>query len=303
MRTFTSLLLVVSLLLSALLSSAQSPTFTALTSSQPSVTIANFARSTQSTPSQQCYSYATGALTAQSDVSVILISTGNNSPNPFNSPTAYISLTSTPAPSAGTSNYSITGTGQVLLQTSQTVSSTPVNYLTTAGGTVYACVVNSVGNNFTGTQPNAFTLSFSVTTRIAVSGVQNFSVALPAATANSVQYVAWQFPLEVGTWRRGFYSFGATYTTNAAMSTLSIVNTTSLASPQPAIIWAHGQHSPADTLQPHETVPSCVRSLFDCLTRSAAALMCPLCRVHRRVESGVDRASRRPDAAVLSADT
>ena len=237
MRASTALL-AVCLLLSGVLSSAQL-TFTALTSSQPSVTVPNLARSTFGNPSQLCYSYATGALTAQSDVSVILITNGNNGGS--SNPTAYISLTANPPPSPTAYNASITGTGQSLLQTSQTVSSTPVNMLTTAGGTIYVCVINSGGNNFTGFQPTAFTLSFSVTTRIMLSGVQNFSVALPAATANSVQYVAWQFPLQVGQWVRGFYSFGAAYTTNAPMSSLSIVNTTSLASPQPAIIWSHGQ--------------------------------------------------------------
>ena len=256
MRTSTCLFVLVCVLLSAVLSSAQ--TFTTVTSSQPSITVASLNRSTNTVPSQLCYSYATGALTTQSDVSVVLIS---NAPG-FATPTAYISLTSSPSPaSTATSDYSISGTGQVLLQTSQTVSSTPVNYLTTAGGTLYVCVVAAQGGpGPAGNQPTAFTLSFSVTTRVLVTGVSNFTVSLPAATANSIQYVAWQFPLEVGQWRRGFYSFGATYTTNVSLSALSIVNTTSLASPQPAIMWSHGQFSLSLKAQTLEAATAFIRS-------------------------------------------
>ena len=99
MRRVTVVVLLACLLLSAVLSSAQ--TFTSIPSNQPSVTVASLSRSTATAPSQLCYSYSTGPLTAQSDVSVILITNGNAG---FANPTAYISTSASPPPTSATTS-------------------------------------------------------------------------------------------------------------------------------------------------------------------------------------------------------
>ena len=232
------------ILLFTLFSLISSQSFTPLTSSSPSITT-----TAPSSNSTTCYSYATGALTSQSDFSVVFISLGN--------PTAYISLTPTPAPTTtNTSLMSIFDTGSVLLQTSQNVSQTPVNLITTAGATVYVCVVFPV---FPGQgQGNLqYTLAFSSTQRVYINGAANTTVTFPAAAANTVQYVAWRFPLDKSTWQRGFYSFTAAYTTNYQLAlnlTLWQQGGYSLAAPSPAILWSHDVWQQSGTAPPQDVV-------------------------------------------------
>ena len=202
------------------------------TITQPVATLTSVGVSAQlAAGGYQFYQYSAPTLTAMTDLSLVLATSGVNTAS-AQGVMAFLN-TGWPYPGPGQfwTTQSINGTGSLLLSGSSVASVGSYQIGLTSGSSVYIGVYNPTSAALT------YTLAPSVTSRISINGLTNQTVTLPALAANSIQYILWQFPEQTTGGHRGYYSFAASYTTNVAASSLSLTSTPVAA--QPYLFWAH----------------------------------------------------------------